>query len=73
MWGALLAVYLTAWLHDRHGTTRTGIIRLRRELINVPARLIGHARALTLRLAPPATTCYPASSPGSAPTPPHPT
>lgn len=58
MWGALLAVNLTAWLHeitslhDRYGRTRTGIIRLRRELIGVPARLLGHARTLTLRLAP---------------------
>lgn len=58
MWGALLAVNLTAWLHeitglhDRYGATRTGIIRLRRELITIPARLTGHARTLTLRTAP---------------------
>jgi hypothetical protein len=66
MWGALLAATLTGWLHQLtarpapdgtlrgHGT-RGGhamIATLRRRLIAVPARLVRHARGLTLRLPP---------------------
>ena len=66
MWGALLAVSIAGWLHhltatpgpdgvlDGHGT-RDGqamIATLRHRLIEVPARLIRHAGALTLRLPP---------------------
>jgi DDE family transposase len=66
MWGALLAATLAGWLHqltarpDGHGGllghgVRGGqamIATLRRRLIRVPARLIRHAGALTLRLPP---------------------
>ncbi|MGH3784566.1 MAG: hypothetical protein ACRDRO_29105 [Pseudonocardiaceae bacterium] len=66
MWGALLAVNITGWLHQLTatpgpGTTLLGhgvregqamIAALRRRLIHVPARLIRHAGALTLRLPP---------------------
>lgn len=56
MWGALLAVNLSAWLHelaaldDGQGRGRSHLTRLRRELINVPGRLVRHGRRLTLRL-----------------------
>jgi hypothetical protein len=63
MWGALLAATLTGWLHHLTATTRDGrlvghgvrggqamIATLRQRLIAVPARLIRHARGLTLRL-----------------------
>lgn len=63
MWAALLAVSIAGWLHqltatrDQHGRltgwgTRDGkamIATLRRTLITVPARLVRHARCLTLR------------------------
>jgi hypothetical protein len=58
MWGALLAVNLSAWLHelagldDGHGRGRAHLNRLRRELIATPARLVRHARRWTLRLPP---------------------
>jgi hypothetical protein len=65
MWGALLAVSIAGWLHQLtatpgHGTlaghgVRDGqamIATLRHRLIRVPARLIHHAGALTLRLPP---------------------
>jgi hypothetical protein len=65
MWGALLAVSIASWLHQLtatpgHGTlaghgVRDGqamIATLRHRLIRVPARLIHHAGALTLRLPP---------------------
>ena len=66
MWGALLAATLTGWLHQLtahttpegallgHGV-RDGqamIATLRHRLIHVPARLVRHAGALTLRLPP---------------------
>jgi hypothetical protein len=66
MWGALLAASLTGWLHQLtarstadgtlagHGA-RNGqamIATLRHRLIRVPARLVRHAGALTLRLPP---------------------
>jgi Transposase DDE domain group 1 len=66
MWGALLAASLTGWLHQLtarstpegallgHGL-RDGqamIATLRHRLIRVPARLVRHAGALTLRLPP---------------------
>ena len=64
MWGALLAATLTGWLHHLTATTPHGrlaghgvrggqamIATLRWRLIAVPARLVRHARGLTLRLA----------------------
>jgi hypothetical protein len=65
MWGALLAATCTGWLHHLTATTRNGrlighgvrggqamIATLRRRLLAVPARLVRHARGLTLRLPP---------------------
>ena len=65
MWAALLAASLTGWLHHLTATTRDGqlighgvrggqamITTLRRRLLAIPARLIRHARGLTLRPAP---------------------
>jgi hypothetical protein len=66
MWGALLAVSIAGWLHQLTATpgpngTLTGhgvrdgqamIATLRHTLIRVPARLVCHAGALTLRLPP---------------------
>jgi hypothetical protein len=65
MWAALLAATLAGWLHHLTATTRHGrlighgvrggqamIATLRRRLIAVPARLVRHARGLTLRLPP---------------------
>jgi hypothetical protein len=66
MWGALIAATVPGWLHQlttgQHaGTTIIGwgtrggvamITTLRRRLIAVPARLVRHGRALTLRPAP---------------------
>jgi hypothetical protein len=65
MWGALLAASIAGWLHQltatRSGTRLFGhgirggqamIATLRHRLIRVPARLVYHARALTLRLPP---------------------
>jgi hypothetical protein len=68
MWGALLAADIAAWLHQLTGVLtddHTGIAAgygvdggkamiatLRRRLIAIPARLIRHARTLTLRTAP---------------------
>jgi hypothetical protein len=65
MWGALLAATSTGWLHHLTATTRSGrlvghgvrggqamIATLRRRLLAVPARLVRHARSLTLRLPP---------------------
>jgi hypothetical protein len=66
MWGALLGVGLTGWLHQLTATTtrdralaghgvRDGqamIATLRHRLIRVPARLVHHAGALILRLPP---------------------
>ena len=66
MWGALLAASLAGWLHQLTATPNAdGALRghgvrggqamiatLRRRLIRVPARLIRHAGALTLRLPP---------------------
>jgi hypothetical protein len=47
---AFLAVALTGWLNMIiQPVRRTGIIRWRRELINLPARLVQHARQSTLR------------------------
>jgi hypothetical protein len=66
MWGALLAASIAGWLHQltatptpdgrlaghgvRHGQAM--IATLRHCLIQVPARLIRHSGALTLRLPP---------------------
>lgn len=58
MWGALLAVNLSAWLHELagldhgNGYGRAHLGRLRRELICIPGRVIHHARRTTLRLTP---------------------
>lgn len=58
MWGALLAVNLSAWLHELGGLDhgdgrgRAHVNRLRRELICIPGRVIRHARRTTLRLPP---------------------
>ncbi len=66
MWGALLAASMAAWLHQlttptRGETTLEGhgvrggkamIETLRRRVISVPARLVGHAGQLILRLPP---------------------
>jgi hypothetical protein len=66
MWGALLAVSLTGWLHhltadiepdgrlDGHGVRggQAMIATLQHRLIAVPARLVHHAGTLVLRLPP---------------------
>ncbi|WP_145981260.1 transposase [Pseudonocardia sp. HH130629-09] len=65
MWGALLAATTSGWLHHLTARTRDGrlvghgvrggqamIATLRRRLITIPARLVRHARGLTLRLPP---------------------
>ena len=58
MWAALLACALSAWLQeitgiDRgNGRGRATITRLRRELINIPARVIHPGRTTVLRLPP---------------------
>jgi hypothetical protein len=58
MWGALLAVNLSAWLHELGGIDhgdgrgRAHLNRLRRELICIPGRVTRHARRTTLRLPP---------------------
>lgn len=66
MWGALLAVSIAGWLHQLTATPGPGggllghgvrdgqamIATLRHRLIRVPARLVRHAGALTLRLPP---------------------
>jgi len=65
MWGALITAITCGWLHHLTATRRDGglvghgvrggqamIATLRRRLIAVPARLVRHARGLTLRLPP---------------------
>ena len=66
MWGALLAATIAGWLHQLTATERADgtlaghgvrhgkamISTLRRRLVRIPARLIRHARGLTLRLPP---------------------
>ena len=65
MWGALLAASIAGWLHQltatRSGARLFGhgirggqamIATLRHRLIRVPARLVRHGGALTLRLPP---------------------
>jgi hypothetical protein len=65
MWGALLAATTTGWLHHLTATRCHGrlvghgvrggqamIATLRRRLLAVPARLVRHARGLTLLLPP---------------------
>ena len=66
MWGALLAASIAGWLHQLTATTGPGgellghgvrdgqamIATLRHRLIRVPARIVRHAGALTLRLPP---------------------
>ena len=58
MWGALLAVNLSAWLQELAGLDtgdgrgRAHLGTLRHQLLTVPARLIRHAGQVTLRLPP---------------------
>jgi Transposase DDE domain group 1 len=58
MWGALLAVNLSAWLQELAGLDtgdgrgRAHLGTLRHRLLNIPARLIHHAGQVTLRLPP---------------------
>jgi hypothetical protein len=58
MWGALLAVNMSAWLQeltgldDGNGRGRAHLATLRHRLLAVPARLIHHAGQVTLRLPP---------------------
>lgn len=58
MWGALLAVNLSAWLQELAGLDRgdgrgrSHLGTLRHRLLTVPARLIHHAGQITLRLPP---------------------
>lgn len=58
MWGALLAINLSAWLQelggldDGDGRHRAHLSTLRHRLLAVPARLVRHARRITLRLPP---------------------
>lgn len=58
MWGALLAVNLSAWLHELahldhgDGRGRAHLNRLRRELICIPGRVTRHARRTVLRTPP---------------------
>jgi hypothetical protein len=58
MWGALLAVNLSAWLQELAGIDRgdgrgrNHLGTLRHRLLMVPARLVRHAGQITLRLPP---------------------
>jgi hypothetical protein len=58
MWGALLAVNLSAWLQELAGLDygdgrgRAHLGTLRHRLLNIPARLIHHAGQVILRLPP---------------------
>jgi hypothetical protein len=58
MWGALLAVNLSAWLQELAGLDhgdgrgRNHLGTLRHRLLIVPARLVRHAGQVTLRLPP---------------------
>jgi hypothetical protein len=58
MWGALLAVNLSAWLQELagldtgNGRGRAHLGTLRHRLLMVPARLVRHAGQITLRLPP---------------------
>jgi hypothetical protein len=58
MWGALLAVNLSAWLQELAGLDggdgrgRSHLGTLRHRLLMVPARLVRHAGQVTLRLPP---------------------
>jgi hypothetical protein len=58
MWGALLAVNLSAWLQELAGLDggdgrgRAHLGTLRHRLLTVPARLVRHAGQVTLRLPP---------------------
>src|SRR6266545_2550902 len=58
MWGALLAINLSAWLQELAGLDtgdgrgRAHLGTLRHRLLMVPARLVRHAGRVTLRLPP---------------------
>jgi hypothetical protein len=55
MWAALLACAISTWIQELagldngRGRKRRTVTRLRRELINIPARVLRTNRALTLR------------------------
>jgi len=72
MWGALLAVNLSAWLQalagldTGDGRGRAHLGTLRHQLLNVPARLVRHAGQLT----PAPVPRPPATRAGPRPTPP---
>ena len=58
MWGALLAINLSAWLQELSGLDggdgygRAHLSTLRHRLLNVAARLVHHAGQIILRLPP---------------------
>jgi hypothetical protein len=58
MWGALLAINMSAWLQELagldggDGRSRAHLGTLRHRLLAVPARLVRHAGQITLRLPP---------------------
>src|SRR6266487_5221770 len=58
MWGALLAINMSAWLQELTGLDhgdgrgRAHLGTLRHRLLNIPARLVRHAGHVTLRLPP---------------------
>jgi len=55
MWSALLALNLSAWTQGLGGADTDGRAhakRARRELFNIPARVLHHARQVVLRLSP---------------------
>jgi Transposase DDE domain group 1 len=58
MWGALLAINLSAWLQELTGLDhgdgrgRAHLGTLRHRLLNIPARLVHHAGQTVLRLPP---------------------
>jgi hypothetical protein len=68
MWGALLAVNLSAWLQELAGLDhgdgrgRAHLGTLRHRLLNIPARLVRHASQPVVRL-PQASSCWPRSWP----------
>jgi len=55
MWAALLACAISSWIQELagldngRGRRRRSVARLRRELINIPARIVRTNRASTLR------------------------
>ncbi len=72
MWGALLAVNLSAWLQELAGLDygdgrgRAHLGTLRHRLLNIPARLVRHAGQPVLRLPPGPAIAGPGAGPGPA-------